>query len=98
MWRLKKNIGQARDFNSKNDYDSLTKIANELQNPKDINTVFKTAGISEDTAKTVLEKSEWSSKLNDLVKPADHLNFFQSDLNIFFCQPAFTSQLFEYIL
>ena len=71
MWRLKKNIGQARDFNSKNDYDSLTKIANELQNPKDINTVFKTAGISEDTAKTVLEKSEWSSKLNDLVEPTE---------------------------
>ena len=49
----------------------MIQIANELQNPKDINTVFKTAGISEDTAKTVLEKSKWSSKLNDLVKPAE---------------------------
>ena len=71
MWRLKNYIGQAKNFNPKDGYDSLTEIANKLQNPKDINTVFKTAGISEDTAKTVLEKSEWASKLNDLVKPAE---------------------------
>ena len=34
----------------------------------------------------------------DICFKKSHLNFFQSDLNIFFCQPAFTSQLFEYIL
>lgn len=73
MERLSDSIKKAVNAKQDNNYDALTDIANSLNTPKDLNTVFKKAKVSKPEAAFLLPYSSvWTSKLNKIAHPIEN--------------------------
>ncbi|MFR0986721.1 MAG: hypothetical protein ACLSFZ_09540, partial [Frisingicoccus sp.] len=64
-------INHVQQANINSDFSKLSDSINKLSNFKEINTVFKNAGISKESAQSVLRQSEqWKNSLNSLSEAA----------------------------